>query len=68
MVYHTGSKWNPEVPVIYETNGVTHLGFDSAWCPVNELLDRMHDMTGWTIYNEFEEEQPEYEGSFHCEG
>jgi hypothetical protein len=68
MVDHTGAKWNPTISVISETNGVTYLGFDSAWCPVNELLERLHKLTGWTIHNEFEEEQPEYEGSYHCEG
>jgi predicted RNA-binding Zn-ribbon protein involved in translation (DUF1610 family) len=34
---------------------------------MNELLERLHQLTGWTIQNEFEEEQPEFEGSFHCE-
>lgn len=68
MVDNTGSKWNPKISAISEENGVTYLGFDSAWSPVNELLERLHKITGWVIHNEFEEEQPEYEGSFHCEG
>ncbi|UWR28315.1 hypothetical protein K3757_18645 (plasmid) [Sulfitobacter sp. S223] len=68
MVENTGSKWNPNLEGITEENGVTFLGFDSAWSPMNELLARLHILTGWTIHNEYEEEQPEYEGSFHCEG
>jgi hypothetical protein len=67
MVKNTGSKWNPTIHAL-EENGITYLGFDSAWSPMNELLERMHQLTGWTIHNEFEEEQPEFEGSFHCEG
>lgn len=68
MVEHTGSKWNPTISAISEKNGVTFLGFDSAWSPMNELLERLHQLTGWVVHNEFEEEQPEYEGSLHCEG
>lgn len=68
MVENTGSKWNPTIDVVSEENGLTILGFDSAWSPMNELLSRLHVLTAWTIHNEFEEEQPEYEGSFHCEG
>lgn len=68
MVENTGSKWNPNISAISEDNGMTQLGFDSAWSPMNELLERMHQLTGWIIECEFEEEGPEYEGSFHCEG
>jgi hypothetical protein len=67
MVENTGSKWNPTISAISENSGTTQLGFDSAWSPMNELLERLHQLTGWTIDNEFEEEQPEYEGSLHCE-
>jgi|TARA_R100000935_G_scaffold57366_1_gene91170 hypothetical protein len=67
MVKNTGSKWNPTIHASDE-NGITSLGFDSAWNPMNELLERLHKLTGWTIHNEFEEEIPQYEGSFHCEG
>lgn len=67
MVENTGSKWNPTIDAVSEENGLTILGFDSAWSPMNELLSRLHVLTGWTVHNEFEEEQPEYEGSFHCE-
>jgi hypothetical protein len=68
MLVNTGAKWNPEISVISEKNGTTFLGFDSAWCPTNELLKHLHELTGWTIHNDFEEEQPEFEGSLHCEG
>ncbi|MGC1497934.1 MAG: hypothetical protein WA790_19170 [Sulfitobacter sp.] len=68
MVENTGAKWNVTISARSESDGVTSLCFDSAWSPTNGLLERMHELTGWTIHNEFEEEQPEYEGSFHCEG
>lgn len=61
MVEHTGAKWNPVINTISEMDGVTLLGFNSAWCAMNDLLERIHKLTGWTIHSEFEEEQPEYE-------
>ncbi len=36
--------------------------------PNNELLERLHQLTGWVLSNDYEEEQPEYEGSLRCEG
>lgn len=67
MADNTGSKWNPSIPTVFHGNDVTMLRFDSAWFPTNELLARLHLLTGWTIHNAFIEEQPQFEGSFHCE-
>lgn len=67
MVEHTGSKWNPAIFDAKEEKGSTFLAFDSAWAPMNPLLKRLHTLTGWTIHNYFEEEQPEFEGDFHAE-
>ncbi len=67
MVEHTGSKWNPEISIITDDITETFLAFKSAWTPMNPLLRRLHALTGWTIHNHFEEEQPEFEGDFHAE-
>ena len=68
MVKHTGAKWNPNICVREREPGLTVLDYDTAWMPNNLLLERLHKMTGWTIHNTFEEEQPEFEGDLHCEG
>ncbi len=67
MVEHTGAKWNPNISTITDDVSETFLAFDSAWAPMNPLLKRLHALTGWTIHNRFEEEQPEFEGDFHAE-
>lgn len=67
MVDNTGSKWNPIISNVSEDGGRTFLGFNSAWSPMNDLLGRLHQLTGWTVHNEFEDEGYESEGSFHCE-
>lgn len=67
MVENTGSKWNPEIFDIKEEKEGTFLAFDSAWSPLNPLLERLHKLTGWTIHNAFEEECPQFEGDFHAE-
>jgi hypothetical protein len=67
MVEHTGSKWNPNISTITDDGSETFLAFESAWAPMNPLLKRLHALTGWTIHNRFEEEQPEFEGEFHAE-
>lgn len=67
MTDNIGTKWNPHIDFIEESEGKTQLAFDTAWAPPLELLEHWHKLTGWTIHNEFEEEQPEFEGGFHCE-
>lgn len=67
MVETTGTKWNPIIRSIETVGGVTHVSFRTAWAPMNPLLERLHHLTGWTIHNRFEEEQPEFEGDFHAE-
>lgn len=66
MVAHTGSKWNPNIYLVTDEGRATHLEYDSAWVPNNDLLVRLSELTGWTIHNAFEEEQPEFEGVFEC--
>lgn len=67
MVENTGSKWNPTIFIATDDGTGTFLAFDSAWAAMNPLLKRLHALTGWTIHNHFEEEQPEFEGYFHAE-
>ena len=32
-----------------DVDGVSLLGYDSAWTPNNGTLQRLHEKTGWTI-------------------
>jgi hypothetical protein len=67
MVEHTGSKWNPSIDDIEDRVDATVLTYRSAWAPNNPLLKRLHALTGWTMHNRFEEEQPEFEGEWYAE-
>ena len=56
FVNNTGSKWAPEVYVSDgELPDATYLSYDTAWAPNNGTLQRLHELTGWTIVNEYEE-------------
>ena len=67
MYDNIGTKWNPKIEFIDGDEHATKLDFESAWSPPLDLLEYWHKLTGWTIHSEFEEEQPEFEGTFHCE-
>lgn len=54
FVNNTGSKWPPEV-IICEHDDATYLSYDTARAPNNLTLMRLHELTGWTIVNEYEE-------------
>ena len=59
-VENTGSKWFPVIDHVFE--GVSETGqvqtilcYDTARCPNNDLLTKLHEMTGWAIKNTYEE-------------
>ncbi len=62
----TGSKWNPTIEYVHESNEQTSLGYDSARTPNNGTLRRLHELTGWKIENEFEEPGCGFAGTFDC--
>lgn len=45
---------------------VTYLDYDSARAPNNGTLERLHELTGWHIENEYEEPGCAFEGTFFC--
>lgn len=45
----------------------TNLSYDSARAPNNGTLERLHELTGWTIENEYEEPGVGFEGTFTCD-
>ena len=52
----TGSKWPPEVYLSdAEVPDVTYINYDTAWSPNNLTLQRLYELTGWMIVNEYEE-------------
>ena len=63
MIENTGSKRLPTVELSDEDNNVvnTILYYDSARTPNNGTLERLHEITGWTIISEYEEEGREFE-------
>ncbi|MBL8564339.1 MAG: hypothetical protein JNM89_01325 [Hyphomicrobiaceae bacterium] len=68
FVDNTGSKWAPEVMVSEGDDDLTFLNYDSAWTPNNGTLERLHEMTGWTICNDYREEGMQFAGRFTCDG
>ena len=67
MVEYLGTKWNPRIDCIIEVEGGTHLGFDTAWSAPENLLRRLHDLTGWKIVNHYDEEDGDHDVVFTCE-
>ena len=67
-VENTGSKWYPDVYL--HKNGpdeqITYLSYDTARAPNNLTLQRLHEITGWMIVNEYEEAGMCFEGIFSC--
>ena len=45
---------------------MTLLSYDTARAPNNGTLQRLHELTGWTIVNEYEEPGMCFEGTFTC--
>ena len=66
MYDQTGTKWNPTIYLAEEKWSRTYIEYNTAWAPNNLLLKRLHEMTLWRVMNEYEEEQPEFEGVFEC--
>lgn len=64
----TGSKWNPRIDYCEGFGTTTALGYDSARSPNNGTLERLHELTDWTIENEYEEPGVGFEGTFTCDG
>jgi len=67
MVKNTGTKWNPFIDDIEDRVDSTFLTYRSAWAPNNRMLEKLHELTGWTMHNRFEEEQLESEGEWYAE-
>lgn len=67
FVRTTGSKTVPEVMVSEGDEELTLLDYDSAWTPNNGTLQRLHELTGWTIVNEYEEPGMSFEGTLTCD-
>ena len=68
MRENVGTKWNPKIDYVADDEGGTRLSFDSAWCPPRELLEHLHELTGWRIVNQHDGENPEYDAVFICDG
>lgn len=51
----TGSKRNVMIEYCDGDEDMTSLGYDSPRSPNNGTLIRLHELTGWTIENEYEE-------------
>ncbi len=69
MIENTGSKRLPAVEMHDEEDAeanTTRIYYDSARVPNNGTLERLHQITGWTITNEYEDECREFEGTFEC--
>jgi hypothetical protein len=56
FVDNTGSKWAPDVEISESDSELTFLNYDSARTPNNGTLQRLHELTGWTIRNDYREE------------
>lgn len=67
MLDQVGTKWNPRIEIVNEAEGTTHLGFDSAWSPPNELLTRLHAKTNWKIVNRHDDPDAEHDLVLTCE-
>ncbi len=46
---------------------MTYLNYDTARAPNNLTLMRLHELTGWTIVNEYQEPGMCFEGTFRCD-
>jgi|JRYI01.1.fsa_nt_gb hypothetical protein len=56
FIENTGSKWPPEVYINdIGCEDITHLIYETAWSPNNGTLEKLHELTGWMIVNEYEE-------------
>ena len=67
-IEHTDSKWFPEIVYVAALgDDMTVLAYDTARWPNNKLLEKLHDLTGWYILNEYEEPGMEFEGLFVCQ-
>jgi hypothetical protein len=65
-VANTGSKRFPELYIPHGDNKVTCLLYPTARTPNNGTLQRLHELTGWTIKNWYEEPGSALEGTFIC--
>ena len=66
-VDNTGSKRFPDVTIDRcGPKAPTLLNYDTARAPNNDLLGRLHEMTGWPIDNVYEEPGAGFEGTFSC--
>ena len=64
---NTGSKWFPRVDDVMAANDEqSYICFDTAWAPNNSLLQKLSEITGWKIQNEYEEPGMSFEGTFIC--
>lgn len=67
-VNNTGSKWFPDVYVdSREDQDMTRLSYDTARAPNNGTLQRLHELTSWSIENEYDEPGCQLEGTFTCQ-
>ncbi len=51
----TGTKWFPIIDLDDWSDEEALLRYDTAWGPNNGTLQRLHELTGWSITNEYEE-------------
>jgi hypothetical protein len=66
-IANTGTKWFPEVWITSDASEPeTTLGYDTARWPNNLTLQKLHELTGWDIVNEYEESGMCFEGTFSC--
>jgi hypothetical protein len=65
---NTGSQRTPDIFLCAPSSeSVTVIDYDTAWCPNNGTLQRLHEKTGWAIRNEYMEEGMGFCGLFTCE-
>ena len=65
---NTWAKWFLHTEVINDlSNNQTYLGYETARCPNNHLLKKLHDLTGWNILNQYDEPNMNIRWSFICE-
>jgi hypothetical protein len=64
----TGSEWCTAINIdsVDGDHPVTWLRYDTSRTPNNELLRRLHELTGWRIGNEFECPDEGFEGTYTC--
>ena len=61
MLEYVGTKWNPRIEYIDEIEGKTNLGFDTAWSAPDNLLRRLHELSGWKIVNRHDDPDAEHD-------